>query len=241
MGASVTVPVFPAAIGIVLAGGAARRMQPARVAAATPTVRKEWVEIGGRTLLERVIAAVAPETSRTLVVTVPGRPLPPLPGAVEIVHDSAPGAGPLAAVLDGLRTLGDATGDPPVFVASCDLPLLRRDVVRLVLACAEASGAVWTVPDIGGHPQVLCSVVRRTLAGRIAAWLATGRRDPRGLLAELRREDAALVRVVGAEEIAAVDPLLESFRDVDTPAACAEIIRQLPYGDRPGGTYTPPP
>ncbi|MEI6240855.1 MAG: molybdenum cofactor guanylyltransferase [Planctomycetia bacterium] len=239
-----TVLVRPAAIGIVLAGGASRRMQPPDAGAgerrAVPPVRKEWIEIGGRTLLARVVDAIAAATSRTIVVAAPGRPLPPLSRPVEVVYDSAPGAGPLAALLDGLRAIGHTPAEPFVFVSSCDVPLLDTAVVRLLLERAAATAADWIVPEIAGHPQVLTSVVRRTLIGPITAWLASGRRDPRGLLEALRGDAALRIGTVAAGEIAAVDPRLDSFRDVDTPAACAEIIRQLPYGDGGGTTYTSP-
>jgi len=233
-------PACPAAIGIVLAGGAARRMQPPPRQEPLPPTRKEWLVLGGRTCLARVVDAVAAVAGRTLVVAAPLRPLPPLGPAVEVVHDSEPGSGPLAALLDGLRAAGPPAA-APVFVASCDLPLLRPDVVRLLVDRAAATGALWTVPLFAGHPQVLCSVLRPALAAPIAAWLAAGRRDPRGLLAEIGRDAAARVDFVPGAEFAAVDPALESFRDVDTPADLAALERQLTYGDRAGGAYTPPP
>ena len=234
----------PAAIGIVLAGGASSRMQVTAPASGErrvePAVRKEWLEIGGRTFLARVVAAVAAVTSRTIVVTAPGRPLPPLAHAVEVVHDSMPNAGPLAAIVDGLRAIGPTPAEPVVFVSSCDLPLLDAEVVRLLVERAAASGADWTVPVVDEHPQVLASVVRRTLIGPITSWLESGRRDPRGLLATLKQHAAIRLCTVSASEITAVDPRLDSFRDIDTPAEHVEMIRQLAYGGRGGTTYTSP-
>lgn len=238
-----TTRASPVAIGIVLAGGASSRMQPPGGIAAdgSPPVRKEWLEIGGRPLVARVVDAVAAATIRTLVVAAPGKPLPPLSVGVEVVTDSAPGAGPLAAILDGLRSIGPTAEEPFVFVASCDLPLLDAAVVRLLLDRAVAANADWTVPVIDGHPQVLASVVRRTLIGPMAAWLASGRRDLRGLLATLRASDGFRIDLISTAEIAVIDPRLDSFRDVDTPEEHAAILRQLPYGDRGDTTYTPPP
>lgn len=234
----------PAAIGIVLAGGASSRMQAVAPASGErrvePAVRKEWLEIGGRTFLARVVGAVAVVTSRTIVVTAPGRPLPPLAHAVEVVHDTTPNAGPLAAIVDGLRAIGPTPAEPIVFVSSCDLPLLDAEVVRLLVERAAASGADWTVPVVDEHPQVLASVVRRTLIGPITAWLESGRRDPRGLLATLKQHAAIRLCTVSASEITAVDPRLDSFRDIDTPAEHVEMIRQLAYGGRGGTTYTSP-
>ena len=204
-------------------------------------VRKEWLVLGGQTLLDRVVDTVAAETSRTLVVVAPGRPLPPLTRAVEVVHDTAPGSGPLAAILDGLAAIGPAAEDPLVVVASCDIPLVKREAVRLLVGRAATTSADWVVPTVAGHPQVLFSVMRRSLTGPIVGWLAAGRRDPRGLLSAMLTRSGLRVRMLEAAEFAGVDPHLESFRDVDTPEDLAAIAHQLPYGDRGGGAYTPRP
>jgi molybdopterin-guanine dinucleotide biosynthesis protein A len=233
----------PAAIGIVLAGGASSRMQPGAPPGrrqAAP-VRKEWLDLGGRTLLDRVVDAVAAETSRTIVVTAPSRPLPPLSRTVDIVHDSRPGSGPLAALLDGLDAIDQAAEEPLVFVCSCDVPGVKRGVIRWLIARATATSADWVVPEIAGHPQVLVSVIRRSIRGLIAAWLAAGRRDLSGLVASLERDKAARIDLVKEQALAAVDPGFESFRDIDTPADLAAIGRQLPSSAGTGGAYTPPP
>jgi molybdopterin-guanine dinucleotide biosynthesis protein A len=65
---------------------------------------------------------------------------------------------------------------------------------------------------------VLVSVMRVELLPRIEAWLATGRRDLRGLWQEIARHDPRSVREVTESECKAVDPALVSFADIDTPA-----------------------
>ncbi len=232
----------PAAIGIVLAGGASSRMQPGAPPGREPVapVRKEWIDLGGRTLLDRVVDAVAAETSRTIVVTAPGRPLPPLSRSVDIVHDSRPGSGPLAALLDGLDALDQAVEAPLAFVCSCDVPGVKPTLIRWLIGRAAATGADWVVPEVAGHPQVLVSVIRRSIRGPIAAWLAAGRRDPSGLVASLRHDGPERIDLVGEQALAAVDPGFESFRDIDTPADLAAIGRQLPSSMGAGGAYTPP-
>ena len=102
-------------------------------------------------------------------------------------------------------------------MTSCDVPLLRREVVRLLIDVAAASDAVWTIPIVHGHGQVLVSVMRVEALPQIEAWLATGRRDLRGLCVEMGRNDPRSVREVTEEACKAVDPTLESFDDIDTP------------------------
>jgi molybdopterin-guanine dinucleotide biosynthesis protein A len=204
-------------VGIVLAGGGSTRL--ASVAAAGGG--KASLMFHGQTFLEHVIAAVATEVDDVIVVAAPGQTLPALDGA-SIVHDLTPGSGPLAGIRDGLLAALAARGTtapPPRFavVASCDLPLLRREVVALLLQVAMESDSLWTVPIVHGHRQVLMSVIRVELLPQIEAWLATGRRDLRGLVAELARDDPRSVREVTEAELAAVDPERVSFVDIDTP------------------------
>jgi molybdopterin-guanine dinucleotide biosynthesis protein A len=212
-----------ATVGIVLAGGGSTRL--ASVAATGGG--KALLTFHGQTFLEHVVAAVAAEMGPTIVVASPGQRLPALDG-VRVVHDLTPGAGPLAGIRDGLRAVlavddadhaDHAAAQPPrlAFVASCDVPLVRREVVRLLVAVAAESDALWTVPVVHGHRQVLVSVMRVELLSRIDAWLSTGRRDLRGLFNEMAQTDPQSVGEVTEEACKAVDPTLESFVDIDTP------------------------
>jgi molybdopterin-guanine dinucleotide biosynthesis protein A len=207
-----------ATIGIVLAGGGSSRLGAAGGAGG-----KAWLALDGRTFLERVVAAITGEVGTVIVVAAAGQALPDVPAA-RIVRDRMPAAGPLSAVADGLRAaVAEATSAgvaPPrlAIVASCDLPLVRPAVVRLLVARGLASDAAWTVPQVHGHPQVLLSAARPHVLPRIEAWLAAGRRDLRGLVRRLADENAAAVDLVPEEAFATVDPGLDSFADIDTPA-----------------------
>ena len=212
-----------ATVGIVLAGGSSTRL--ASVAATGGG--KALLTFQGKPFLEHVVEVVVAEVGPTIVVAAAGQRLPVLDG-VRVVHDRTPGAGPLAGIRDGLRAAlavahidrGDHAAAPPphlAFVASCDVPLLRREVVRLLVAAAAESDALWTVPIVHGHRQVLVSVMRVEMVPWIDAWLATGRRDLRGLFKEMAQKDPQSVCEVPEDACQAVDPTLESFVDIDTP------------------------
>ncbi|MFC6065026.1 NTP transferase domain-containing protein [Streptomyces ochraceiscleroticus] len=109
---------------IVLAGGAARRLGGAD---------KPALAVGGRSLLDRVLAA-CPGAARTVVVG----PERPTARPVVTTCEDPPGAGPVAALDAGLRQTTAET----VLVLSADLPFLTTATVDALLAAATGPGAV---------------------------------------------------------------------------------------------------
>jgi len=198
-------------IAIVPAGGRSRRMGPLVGAGG-----KAALEVDGESMLARVCRPLAGEAGRVIVVAAAGQPLPSLPVAVETIRDSRPAGGPLAAIHDALLHVG--RGPRIALIVACDVPWLRPEVVRALVAAARRPGVRWAVPDVGGHPQVLVSALATDLVGEIGAALAAGRSSPRALLQRLRDDDPAAVGLVSEGELAALDPTLASFADVDTPS-----------------------
>lgn len=231
-----------AAVAILLCGGGSRRLRQGDASAP----RKEWLLLEGRTFLARVVEAVAPSVSGVVVVAAPDEPLPKLQRPVLVVRDTNPGAGPLSGIVDGIeaaveRARAEGLPEPVLAVlVSCDLPLLLPAVVDRLVGIAAGSDAEWTVPEVGGHRQVLLSVVRPSLLPTMRNWLQAGRRDLKGLLSACEAGGLGRVRIVSEAEIAAVDPEMRSFLDVDTVADLGRVARQLTYGDGGGGSYTPP-
>lgn len=211
-------------VGIVLAGGAGRRLGSS---AARPG-GKAAVLVGGRTLLAGVVAAVEAVVPRVIVVAAERQPIAGLGPRVEIVRDAVAGGGPLTALRDGLAQAA-AHGRPArALVVSCDLPLLRPAVLAMLLAALDDDRVQWAVPQVAGHPQVLLSALRPAVARHIEASLLRGRRDVRGVVAELAAADPAAVRVIAEATLLGADPGLESFLDVDTPAALEAMRRRIP-------------
>jgi molybdopterin-guanine dinucleotide biosynthesis protein A len=207
------------AVGIVLAGGRAERLAPLALGPGG----KATLLVGGESCLGRVCAAIGTVVPRVLVVAAEGQPLPALDPAIEVVRDTAPNGGPLAGLRDGLAAAARGVPAPRVaFVGSCDVPRLAPAIVRLLLDVARSSSARFVVPLVGGQPQVLVSVVACDLAGEIHPFVAAGR-GLRAVLADLLARQPATVRFVTADELAVVDPGLESFLDIDTPEDLARL------------------
>lgn len=216
-----------ATCGIVLAGG-----RSTRLAGVVPPAGKAALEVGGQPLLGRILATLDALVSRRIVVAAARQPLPDLPADVRVVRDTRDGAGPLAGLADGLAWLqADAARGTvsAVVVLSCDVPLVSPEVLRVLLrrlhGADGTAGPSWVVPEVGGHLQVLVSVLRPGLLAAVEAHLAAGRRDPRSLVDRLRRDAPGSVAIVPEADVRRVDPALASFRDVDTPGDLEELRR----------------
>lgn len=169
---------------VVLAGGGARRLGG---------VDKPGLEVGGRTLLDRVLEAV--EDAGTVVVVGPSRPTV---RDVVWTREDPPGGGPGAALAAGLRLVCA----PTVVVLAADLPFLDRATVALLREQADGRDGALLV-DADGRDQVLTS-----------AWSTAGLRERAvGDLAGAPLR--ALLRGLDPVRLPAPDP--RAVRDVDTP------------------------
>ncbi|MFE9608132.1 NTP transferase domain-containing protein [Streptomyces sp. NPDC006012] len=174
---------------VVLAGGAARRLGG---------VDKPGLRVGGRSLLDRVLAACA-TARRTVVVAGPR----PTARPVRWVREEPPGAGPVAALDAGLRH----TAAEYAVVLSADLPFLAAATVDGLLTALVSSGAEGAlVTDADGREQPLVAAYRTSALRRGLAALA----DAHGSLTGL-----PLRRLTGALDLTRVPDPLASF-DCDT-------------------------
>ncbi|MEU6403900.1 NTP transferase domain-containing protein [Streptomyces sp. NPDC046985] len=171
---------------VVLAGGAARRLGGAD---------KPGVRVGGRALLDRVLAACA-DARTTVVVADPRDTARP----VRWAREEPPGGGPVAALDAGLRlTTADC-----VLVLSADLPFLGPAVVRRLtdaLRAGRADGALLT--DADGRDQPLVAAYRAPALRRALAALARGHGALAGL--PLRRLTAELDVIRLSDDLSAFD------------------------------------
>ncbi|MET7521485.1 NTP transferase domain-containing protein [Streptomyces sp. 900116325] len=163
---------------IVLAGGAAKRLGGAD---------KPAVRVGGRALLDRVLATC---TDAVTTVVVGGRR--PTTRAVTWTREEPQGGGPLAALDAGVRH----TGAERVLVLSADLPFLGESTVEALLAAAgrpDRDGALCVDQD--GRDQPLVAVYRAEPLRRELALLATEHGGLAGLPLRLLTHELDLARV----------------------------------------------
>ena len=192
-----------AATGIVLAGGRGSRLGG---------VNKALLEVGGRTLLDRVRAALAGVTDETILV-VNDDSLDATPG-VRIVRDPEPHAGVLPALLVAL----EIASFPACILVACDMPFLSKDLVRALLERHRRYDVA--IPVVDGREQPMHAIYRRDpCRAAVATALARGDRRMISFLGDLR------VLRVGEDELRRVDPLLRSFFNINTPEDLAEARR----------------
>ncbi len=166
----------PATLGLILAGGLARRMGGGD---------KARIRIGGVTILGRVIACLAPQCS-AIIINANGDLARFADTGLPVVPDSVPDfAGPLAGILAGLDWAAAHAPDVAEVVSvPGDCPFLPVDLVerldaaraaaKLPLACARSGD--WRHPVVGLWPVRLRDDLRRALVDedlhKIEVWTA---------------------------------------------------------------------
>lgn len=180
---------------VVLAGGRGRRMR----------ADKARLDVGGRTLLDHVLAQIEPRFDEIIVSVSDGRP----PGTagragrrsdVMTVTDGVPGQGPIAGILAGLK----AARNDACLVVACDIPDIDLDLVRVLARTACWSEIAVPVGPAGFY-EPLFAVYRKSVIPRIEGLLAGGERSllplfDRCRTAVVQFEDAARIRNLNTRE-----------------------------------------
>jgi len=198
---------YPQTLGVVLAGGLARRMGGRD---------KARIRVGGTTILERVIERLRPQCGR-LVLNANSDPAAFADTGLTIVADSVPDyAGPLAGILAGLDWAARlAPKIEWVVSVPSDCPFLPRDLVARLHQARAADDAILACARSGERRHSV-----------IALWPVALREDLRQALTSdgVRKvEEWAARYVLGVAEWPArpVDP----FFNVNTPEQAAEAER----------------
>jgi molybdopterin-guanine dinucleotide biosynthesis protein A len=180
--------------GVIQAGGGSTRMggQP-----------KALMELGGRRIIERVLAALRPVVDEVLIVT----NTPELYAFLELpmVADVYPDHGSLGGIYSGLK----AAGGQAAFTVACDMPFLRPEIVELV-ARRSGEGDV-VIPRVGDQLETMHAAYGKACLPHIEERLTSRRLKITGFFQSVR------VIEIAEEEIARLcDPRLV-FMNVNTP------------------------
>jgi molybdenum cofactor guanylyltransferase len=180
--------------GVIQAGGKSTRM------GGRP---KALLELGGRPIIERVVAAVRPSVSELLIVTNTPELYAGL--GLRMVPDVYPDHGSLGGIFSGL----DAASGEGALTVACDMPFLDPGCVRHLVERAGEGDVV--IPRVGDQLETLCAVYAKACLPHIERRLRAGRLKIVGFFESVR-----VVEVAEAELAAYGNPNV-LFMNVNTP------------------------
>jgi len=198
---------YPPTLGLVLAGGLARRMGGGD---------KALIDIDGVPILERVLARLGPQCS-TVIINANGDPARFADTGLPVVADSVPDfAGPLAGILAGLDwAAAHAPGIADIVSVPGDCPFLPGDLVARLSAARQVAGLPLACARSGDW--------RHPVAG---LWRVALRDDLRKALLE---ENLHKIETWTARHGVAIadwpNTPVDPFFNVNTPADAAEAAR----------------
>ena len=185
----------PTCAGIILSGGLNTRMQGRN---------KALLQLGDRRVLDRIAGVVNACCNPCTIVT--REPSLYLDWDIEIAQDIFDVRSPLTGIHAGLYFMDTDFA----FVTSCDTPLLKKEVIEVLMGEIEPAIDV-VVPFQGSFFQPMCAIYSRRCTPIIEQMLQN-----RKLKVDLLYERVR-VKKVPYERFEAVDPHLHSFFNVNTP------------------------
>lgn len=189
---------------VILAGGLNTRMGGRN---------KAFIEIGGQTILDRLLGTLNPFFTRILLVTRQPELYACLP--LRVVQDVYTVRSSLTGIHAGLTHIET---DHALMLA-CDAPFVQPALIRLLLDAVDPEiDAV--VPRIGAYYEPLCAIYSRRCIVPIVAQLENG------VYKITRFFDQIRIRTLSEEQIRAVDPDLRSFQNVNSAEALQAILAQ---------------
>lgn len=143
----------------ILAGGTSRRMGGSD---------KAFIHIKGRPIIERSIATLGAIFGDVCVVTNNPDLYRQYESTCTLVTDRIRSVGPLG----GLYTALASTDSDAVFVISCDMPFMHRDVVQSQIDDFDARPCDALVPRIGMVSKPLHAIYRTDIQGYLYRYLS---------------------------------------------------------------------
>lgn len=181
------------ATGFVTAGGRSSRMG----------TDKAWLELGGKAMIRRVIAALAQVTSSVAVIAND----PAYAGiGLPVFADTNRGIGPLEAI----RTALANASTPRVVLAACDLPFVTPELFSFLL---ELEGSHQAVVPLSREEllEPLCGVYSSEALVQVTDLIASGERKVSRLF------DRVPARLVTFAEVSHLKGAELFFENVNTP------------------------
>ena len=187
----------------ILAGGRSSRMGR----------DKAFIELGGRTLLERAMNLVGSVTPNVRVVGQQQKFLT----IAHTVEDIFPDCGPLGGIHAALTN----TETELNLMLAVDLPFVERGFLLYLISQASQTGALVTVAQAGERLQPLCAVYRRDFAQAAEKALKKKKNKIDILFEQVE------TRVIGRAEMERMGFSSTMFQNLNTPEELQKAERSL--------------
>jgi molybdopterin-guanine dinucleotide biosynthesis protein A len=180
-----------------------------------PGIDKAFVEINGRPMILHVLDTLK-TCFKAVSIVAKDRSLYEGLGAT-VIEDRLPVQSPLAGIHAGLSVLA---GDY-LFCCACDTPLISAALIA-TLVNEIRPGTDVVVPRQGPHYQPLCAIYGRRCLPVVADLLTVGETKVDRLYSKV------VVREVSEHLLRTVDPHLNGFFNVNTPADLETVAALMP-------------
>lgn len=171
---------------------------------------KAFVELGGKTMIERVIerSAELGQSETILITNIPDdyRHLD-MPMFTDVLPDKGS--------LGGIYTALTVAEGPHVLVLACDMPFISTGMLRYMIAQMDDVSDI-VVPRVDGYPQGMHAIYKKTCLRPIREQLDDDR------LKIIRFYDKMRVRYLDEADYAPFDPEGRSFTNLNTPEELAQ-------------------
>jgi molybdopterin-guanine dinucleotide biosynthesis protein A len=197
----------PSVTGIILAGGQNTRFSG---------TNKALIRVGGRCILDGIYDVFSELFEEIILVT--NDPIQYLEWDLNIVTDLFPIRSSLTGIHSGLFYMTDSYG----FVAACDTPFLKKELVKTILDSIEP-GVDIVIPETSKGLEPLCSVYSKRCLKPVEQQLTQQQLKIRQVFQKVR------VKKLPEPILRKADPDLLSFSNINTPEDLARAEKIAKY------------
>lgn len=197
--------IQPVCTGIILAGGESKRLNG---------VEKSSLSIGDQRIIERMMSVFTAIFEEIILVS--NHPTTHLEWDAVIVKDIYPKRSSLTGIHTGLFY----TQTEHAFIAACDIPFLRKDLVTAILRQVD-SDVDLVLPRTKAGIEPLCAVYSRRCLQHVQNSLRKNQLKIRDLFGKFS------VKEIPEAVLRKTDPDLLSFFNINTPSDLEKAKRMM--------------
>lgn len=187
--------------GLVLAGGASRRMHTDKAA----------LEYAGQTQLQRAFDLLLRICEKVFISVRPDQTQDPARIPFPQIIDTLNGVGPLA----GITAAQSKHPDVAWLIMACDLPFINEATLKHLIEHRDSSQFATAFRSTHDElPEPLCAVWEPATASHVREWIASGQKCPRKLL-------------INSDTLLLSQPQANALDNINTPDEHLQALRTM--------------